>query len=72
VFRRRFVLNFGVKLPEDGIYDAETCRSDIRLYLTVTNVRLLLLLINGLHIYLQNCRQYSEYTVNRSLCSGAL
>jgi len=62
-------MNFGVKLPEDGVHDAETCRGDIRLYFTVTKVHLLL--INELHIYLQNCRKYSEYTINRALRSGA-
>ena len=76
MFRRHFncliCLNFGVKLPEDGVHDAETCGGDIRLYFSVTNVHLLLLLINELHIYLQNCWKYSEYTVNRSFCSGVL
>jgi hypothetical protein len=31
-------LNFGVKLSEDGVNGAETCRSNIRIYFYVSNV----------------------------------
>jgi hypothetical protein len=30
-----YVFNLGVAFPEDGVDDAETCRSDIRLYIYV-------------------------------------
>jgi hypothetical protein len=34
---------FGVKLPEDSVSDAETCRNNIRLYSRVSNVDSLVL-----------------------------
>ena len=36
-------LNFRVKLPEDGVYEAETCRSNTGLYFYVSNVHSLVL-----------------------------
>ena len=35
------VCNLGVNLPDNGVSDAETRRSDVRLYLLVSKVRLL-------------------------------
>jgi hypothetical protein len=28
-----YVLNLGVELPEDGVYDVQTCKSDVKLYI---------------------------------------
>jgi len=28
-----YVLDLGVEIPEDGIYDVEKCRSDVNLYM---------------------------------------
>ena len=38
-------LNFGVKLPEDGVNDAQTCTSKIKLYFYVSDVHSLVLWI---------------------------
>jgi len=42
-----------VKLPEDGINDAETCSSNKRLYLYITKVQLLVSWMKNLTVFLQ-------------------
>jgi hypothetical protein len=42
-FLEKEVSDFYIKLHEDGVNDAETCRSHIRLHFCVLNVHLLVL-----------------------------